>query len=401
MKRIMLFLLALAAALLLCAAALADTAQDVTASAQITVPQNGGTLGRMLDRDRSTALQAEKSREPVIEVSMQDGQVCSAVYIEFGNNIMPFTVQIDYNGEWVDLASWNQPYAQAYVQFEPLTQFRLRFDTGDKPLQLFIRELYLFGQGERDDSLVNIWESSVQKADLLVLAGHPGDELQWFGGLVPYYAVGKGYSVAVATMTMVNSCRRLEMLNAMHACGLHSYPDIGMFEDLKTTQASKAFSQWGGIEATDRYVVQLLRRYQPEVVVTHAIEGEDGHGVHMACARSLLRAVKKAADVNYDPASASMYGAWQVKKLYLHEGDSPIRISWSTPLESLAGKTAYQVAWEAYQKYETTTAGAMVGESAKHSPCLYTLAYTAVGEDKAGNDLFENIPESDLTTAQP
>ena len=137
------------------------------------------------------------------------------------------------------------------------------------------------------------------------------------------------------------------------------------------------------------------------MVVTHAIEGEDGHGVHMACARSLLRAVKKAADVNYDPASASMYGAWQVKKLYLHEGDSPIRISWSTPLESLAGKTAYQVAWEAYQKYETTTAGAMVGESAKHSPCLYTLAYTAVGEDKAGNDLFENIPESDLTTAQP
>ena len=96
-----------------------------------------------------------------------------------------------------------------------------------------------------------------------------------------------------------------------------------------------------------------------------------------------------------------MYGAWQVKKLYLHEGDSPIRISWSTPLESLVGKTAYQVAWEAYQKYETTTAGAMVGESAKHSPCLYTLAYTAVGEDKAGNDLFENIPESDLTTAQP
>ena len=261
----MLFLLALAVALLLCAAALADTAQDVTASAQITAPQNGGTLGRMLDRDRSTALQAEKSREPVIEVSMQDGQVCSAVYIEFGNNIMPFTVQIDYNGEWVDLASWNQPYAQAYVQFEPLTQFRLRFDTGDKPLQLFIRELYLFGQGERDDSLVNIWESSVQKADLLVLAGHPGDELQWFGGLVPYYAVGKGYSVAVATMTMVNSCRRLEMLNAMHACGLRSYPDIGMFEDLKTTQASKAFSQWGGIEATDRYVVQLLRRYQPEV----------------------------------------------------------------------------------------------------------------------------------------
>ena len=118
----MLFLLALAAALLLCAAALADTAQDVTASAQITVPQNGGTLGRMLDRDRSTALQAEKNREPVVEVSMQDGQVCSAVYIEFGNNIMPFTVQIDYNGEWVDLASWNQPYAQAYVQFEPLTQ---------------------------------------------------------------------------------------------------------------------------------------------------------------------------------------------------------------------------------------------------------------------------------------
>ena len=400
MKRLKILLPMTVLCLLLFLPALADTAQDVTQSAQITATQNNGTLERMLDRDLSTALQTEKSAEPVIEIEMQDGEVCSAVYIDFGNNIMPFTVQIPYNGEWVDLVSWNQSYAQAYLQFEPLTQFRLRFEPGEKPLQLFIRELYLFGQGERDDSIVNIWEDSVQKADLLVLAGHPGDELQWFGGLVPYYASEKNYSVAVATMTMVNSCHRLEMLNALYTCGLRTYPDIGQFEDLKTTQASKAFSQWGGIETTDRYVVQLLRRYQPEVVVTHAISGEDGHGVHMACARSLLRAVEKAADESYDTASASMYGTWQVKKLYFHEGDDPISISWDMPLSAFGGKTAYQVACDAYEKYETITSGNMIAQDDAHSPCLYTLVYTTVGEDITRNDLFENIPAEDLSTAQ-
>lgn len=400
MKKALVLLMLLLA--LCCGTALGDTAQDVTDQAQITIEKHGGTLNRMLDRDLSTALQSEKNREQVIDITMQEGAVCSALYIEFGNNIMPFTVQIEHNGEWVDLASWNQPYAQAYVQFEPLTQFRLRFDTGDKAIQLFIRELYLFGQGDMDESIVNVWDASVQKADLLVLAGHPGDELQWFGGMIPYYATAKGYSVAVATMTMVNSGRRLEMLNALYACGMRTYPDIGTLENIKTNLASKAFSNWGGIEATDRYVVQLLRRYQPEVVVTHAIKGENDNGVHMACARSLQRAVEKAADPAYDAESATMYGTWQVKKLYLHEGDDPIRLSWSVSLDELDAKTAYQTAWEAYEScYLSTNEGSMIAESAKHSPCLYTLVYTTVGEDVQRDDLFENIPEETLTIAQP
>ena len=43
-------------------------------------PQNGGTLGRMLDRDRSTALQAEKSRENPAEAGHRDALADAQVH---------------------------------------------------------------------------------------------------------------------------------------------------------------------------------------------------------------------------------------------------------------------------------------------------------------------------------
>ncbi|MBQ7454936.1 MAG: PIG-L family deacetylase [Clostridia bacterium] len=380
--------------------AAADTAREITSEASFGVPQIvSGTLRRMTDRNTETAMQVGQVKEPVVNITMK-GDPCAAVYIEFGNNIMPFTVQVKEGGGWVEIASWDEPYAQAYVEFPAQTQFRLRFETGGKYKNLYIREIYLFGEGERNDT-PQIWEPPCEKADLLLLVAHPDDELLWFGGLLPTYAGERGLNVQVCYLTCGNSCRRVELLNGLWHCGVRNYPDIGDFEDIKSYDASKLYPKWGGTGAVDLYVARLLRRYQPEVAVTQALDGEYGHAAHVVCARSMSRACELAADPEYDPESAALWGVWTGKKVYLHKGDSPtLTMDWRQPLSAFGGKTGFEVTEEAYllhmsqphDKNGKKSLYYITPEDDENSSFVYTLIYSTVGEDVLGGDMFENVP---------
>ena len=85
-------------ALMLCASfALADTARDVTLDAKFKVPHNNNTIRRLRDRNEQTAMQAGAQQNPTVTVTM-DKEECAAVYIEFGNSILPFEVQVKSGG---------------------------------------------------------------------------------------------------------------------------------------------------------------------------------------------------------------------------------------------------------------------------------------------------------------
>lgn len=396
MKKIALLLLVL---LLLSAPALAEEAREITKDASFTVTKlKRGTLKRMLDRNRETALQTDKQKSPTVTVQMKT-EGCGALYIEFGNNIMPFSVQAKDGDNWVDVASWNDEYAQAYVEFPLQTEFRLAFDPGGASKALYIREIYLFSEGERND-IPQIWEPPCEKADLLMLVGHPDDELLWFGGLLPTYAGERGMRVEVCYLTCANSCRRVELLNGLWHCGVRNYPDIGAFSDIKSYNAAKLYPQWGGTDKVDLYVARLLRRYQPEVVVTQALDGEYGHAAHVICARSMQRACALAADPDYDPDSIALYGVWEGKKVYVHKGEPPTTVmDWRAPLEAFGGKTSFEVAEEAYRLHASQPQPRngkkslyyVTPEDDKNSSFIYTLIWSAVGEDTVGGDLFENV----------
>lgn len=398
MKRLILSLLLL---LLLFAPrlALAEPAQEITGDAKFSVPYIvSGTLRRMLDRNSETALQTGKCKEPVVNVTMKTG-AAAAVYIEFGNNILPFTVQVKEGKEWADIAAWDEPYAQAYVEFAPQSEFRLRFETGNKYTALYLREIFLFSEGEMSE-IPHVWQPPCEKADLLLLVGHPDDELLWFGGLLPTYAGEKGLNVTVAYLTCGNSCRRDELLNGLWHCGVRNYPDIGDFPDIKSYSAVDLYPKWGGKDKVDLYVARLLRRYQPEVVVTQALDGEYGHAAHVICARSMSRACLLAADPAYDPQSAAEFGVWTGKKVYLHKGDSPTTVmDWRQPLDFFGGKTGFEVAEEAYllhmsqphDKNGKKSLYYITPEDDPNSSFIYTLIYSTVGDDVVGGDLFENV----------
>ena len=140
----------------------------------------------------------------------------------------------------------------------------------------------------------------------------------------------------------------------------------------------------------------MIKTYRPEVMVTHDVDGEYGHGAHRLCADAALRCV---------PAAAEGENAWQVKKLYLHlYKENQILMDWRQPLDAFDGKTALDVAKAAFKFHRSQQGGSATYKGKKYvfavedkgvfNNAKFGLAYTTVGTDVIGGDMFENIPSS-------
>ena len=242
-----------------------------------------------------------------------------------------------------------------------------------------------------------------EKADLLVISAHPDDELLYFGGTIATYAGERGLTVQVAYMAHGHGLTRIkEAMNGLATCGDTVSPVFLNFRDKYSEDLKTAEKQWGRDTATQA-VVELIRRFRPEVIVTHDLNGEYGHGAHRLTAAAALDAVTLAADPSYAPESAGRYGTWQAKKLYIHlYPENPITMDWRVPLSRFDGKTALEIAQKAYECHVSQLEyHHNVYDSGKYSSAEYGLAYTAVGPDALGGDFFENIPPEDLTDYVP
>ena len=222
----------------------------------------------------------------------------------------------------------------------------------------------------------------------------------------PYYAGEKGMNVVVAYMTCGTMERRSELLNGLWAMGVRTYPEIGNFWDKYTKKLNTCYDAWGK-SATNKYIVNLLRKYQPEVVVTHDVKGEYGHGAHLVCADAMQKCIPLAANPQKYTDSYKVYGAWEVKKLYLHMAkENAIEMDWDQPLSAFDGKTGYEMAVEGYSWHVSQhEAGQKNPETGKYEPFIvepresdyscyrFGLVHSTVGVDVEKNDFFENIPE--------
>lgn len=242
--------------------------------------------------------------------------------------------------------------------------------------------------------------AEMAKADLLVLSAHPDDELLFFGGTVPYYAGERRLAVQVAYLThTADDERGREAAAGLNVCKLSRAPVFLAFRDSYSESLDTAARQLGR-EAVTEALVTLLRRCRPEVVVTHDLGGEYGHGAHMLCAACMRDAVAAAADPAAYPASAAAYGVWQTAKLYLHlYAENPIVLDLRQPLDAFGGQTALDIAKEAFRCHLSQQGyGFAVSDEGRYSAAKFGLAFSTVGADTAGNDFFEHIPPSSLTS---
>lgn len=391
-------------------AAEASHADTATKTEGISNPQ------RLFDGSRSTYTTIPDGAS--VSVSRTDG--IAALYIEFDripqewNLTNPATnnaISCGQNGflhEFVDVASL----------FDGLPDtLTLTFPKGT-----VIADIYAFSAGELPD-WVQIWNPPCQQADLLLLSSHSDDEQLFFAGVLPYYAIERQLNVQVAYVVQhfeawgaPDHQRPHEQLDGLWAVGVRNYPIMSDFPDLysESKDRATAFSaaqkvyESAGVTYEDfvGYITECIRRFEPLVVVSHDLNGEYGHGTHVYAAAALTEAITLAADPAQFPDSAAAYGPWTVEKTYLHlYEENQITMDWDTPLESLGGKTPFEVTqegfachksqhWTWFYKWIYGTSEAPITKATQvrgYSPCRYGLYDTKVGPDVVGGDFFENV----------
>ena len=285
------------------------------------------------------------------------------------------------------------------------TSVTILFEQGSVKLY----ELYVYTDGNVPES-VQKWKAPADgQTDLVLFSAHGDDEQLFFAGVLPYYAGELGYQVQVVYLTdhRADTPERIhEMLNGLWAVGVSAYPVFGTSPDfiIKNDIAlTYAVYKARGYSREDllSFVVENLRRFKPLVAVTHDVNGEYGHGMHMVYADLLMEAVTTANDASFHPESAETFGLWDTPKTYLHlYKENPIVMDWDQPLANFDGMTAFEVtqqlgypchvsqfrdfAW--YHSYVKTAK-----EVTQYNPCYYGLFRSTVGEDVQKNDFFENL----------
>ena len=244
------------------------------------------------------------------------------------------------------------------------------------------------------------WEPTPEKLDYLVIATHPDDDVLFLGAIVPLYGATRGLSGTILyTATRGIRYRCDEALNGAWVMGLRNHPLFADFPNLlpkQQWQRGKDFS----VGNLTEYYVRILRRYKPEVVVTHDANGEYGHWQHINVSQAVRDAVSLAADASYDPASAKEYGLFQVKKLYLHlYPEQTVTLDVYRPLAAFGGQNVIDVATAAYAEHRSQVKvdHYRVSNDGFYRLSDFGLCFSAVGADTGTNDLFEHIDPCSLS----
>lgn len=374
--------------------AFAAEANDITEDCKFKVCSSGRKYTLMTDKKYTSYWESNKIKTPWIAITAPEGKPIAGLYVCFGNMPESWEIQTSDDGkDWFTAVPGDTRFLHAYVALpQPAQHVRLAV-TSEKKTALRINDLFVLSEGDLPD-WVQVWQPTEEKADILFLSTHPDDELIFFGGAIPTYAVEQQRKVVVAYFTRSNTTRSSELLNGLWHMGVRTYPVIGNFKDSFAKNLKAAYKTAGGKGKVNEWIVGLYRQYKPEVVVTQDTNGEYGHKQHMMIADAAQNCIALAANEDEFTASTIAYGTWQVKKLYLHlYPENQITFDWTVPLKSMNGATGIELAEEAYTLHKTqASSGMSVTETGtKYDNRVFGLAFTTVGEDVRKDDFLENI----------
>lgn len=331
-----------------------------------------------------------KDKKGWLEVHCEE-EIYGIYLMQFEKITVPLSYDLqipDGNGEWKTVAQGGQYLTHWHPLAEGVHEFRISATSRER---IRIAELRLYGKGEKPRE-VQDWQS-IEKCDLMLLTGHPDDEILWFAGLLPTYAGERNLRVQLAVMAPTGGERKLELLHAIWHCGVTAYPEFIGLVDKNGKTVEGQYQAWKGKNRVLGLVTEVIRKHQPEVMVTHGERGEYGHGAHRTACAAAKECVKLAAKKNRFPKTANKYGVWQVKKLYLHEyKKNIIPCDWTVPLKAFGGKTGFEVAEEAFAFHRSQVKRNWSFEAVgPHDNTLFGLFYTTVGPDTGTGDFMEHI----------
>ena len=391
--------------------AVSEEAENLTGGLTVKTVDKPGKTSCITDGKYTTFWESSKQKNPWVVLTSD--QPIYGLYLCFQKMPDTYVIQKQSGEDWITIAEGGTPhFNHVFFELDGVKKIRI-LSTMEKKNTMGFNEIYAFGKGEVPE-WVQRWEEPAEKADLLVLVAHPDDELLFTGGAIPVYNTEQGRRVEVAYLTYSNTTRRSEALNGLWAMGVRHYPVFGGFADnyANTGKVKDAYKNAGGKEKVLDWVTELYRRFRPEVVITHAENGEYGHPQHKMVADAAVECFDRAADPMKSPDSYQAYDVWQIKKLYLHqygEETEQTVTDWDLPLSAFDGKTGAQMAAEAFKLHASQQG---MGSKIKGKFVEFTveetgakmypydhfgLRCTMVGADEAKNDFLEHIDAADLT----
>lgn len=389
MKKTLLFCISLIVLLALVSFAAAEEAKEITEG--ITFEANGRNKDfDLMHDDVFKTYFPFKEKTGWLEIHSEE-PVYGVYVMLFEKFTAPLTYDVEVrgaDGEWEKIAEGGDFLVHWHPLEKGYHEIRLK---GTVTERIRISELRLYGKGDKPAS-VQEWRLA-GKCDMMLLTGHPDDELLWFAGLLPTYAGERGLRVQVAVMAPTGGMRKLELLHALWHCGVKDYPEFIGLIDKNGKSLDGQYTKWKGSKKVWGLVTGVIRKHQPEVLVTHGENGEYGHGAHRVACDSAKHCIKLAANSKDYPKSSEQYGTWQVKKLYLHEyKKNIIPCDWNVPLKAFGGKTGFEVAEEAFQFHRSQVKRDWAFErGGQHDNTLFGLYFTDVGPDSGTGDMMEHI----------
>ena len=374
------------------AAAGAETAPDITGLCKFNAGSGRKTFAKCKDRDYKTYWKTDNGKKCYVEVTVPAGQNASGVMVQWYEHPHAWGLQIkDEKGNWTDAGHTDGNYLAEYLPLpEGTTLFRVANAPGEKR-HFNMTELRIYGTGELPAE-VQQWQSSAGKADLMLLVAHSDDEVLWFGGALPRYAGEEGKACQVCMMVPSMPYRRLELLDSLWTCGVKNYPVWGSFKDAFSFTLTKQYKHWSKNRVYET-VTGWIRQFQPDVLLTHDLQGEYGHGAHRVCADAVMHCLESAADENKYSKSAKAYGTWNTPKCYIHLWkENPVDMDWRQPLDAFGGKTGFDVAEDAFRCHVSQQkTDYHVEDWGPWDNSLFGLYRSLVGPDQEKNDFFENL----------
>lgn len=342
---------------------------------------NGGAVWAVTDGSYSSSVYLYAG--DTVTVTVSEG--IQGIYLIWDEPVNEWTLEC--NGE--SSVQGSNGFLHDYIELDGATEFVINNDKAGNRLA----DIYCYGEGELPAD-VQIWEPMCEKADILLLSSHADDEILFFGSVLAQYAGQDELEVQVVYFSQYwtgAKIREHEKLDGIWHAGVRNYPFTAHFDDWYAGDFERAKTLFGYDNAV-KFAVEMIRRFKPQVIVGHDLNGEYGHGTHILTAHSLTDAVTLSNDAANYPESAEQYGVHEVKKLYLHlYGENKIKVPTRVPLDNMGGKTALEVAKESYLYHVSQQwCWYYVDDEYEYSCADFGLYYTTVGYD-TGNDMMENI----------
>lgn len=382
MKKLLLFT-ALVLTFVVCPAAKQVKAEEL--SPELTL-SNQGKSSDLTDTSHYTSVKFNQN--DTITIVSKDGSPIHGLYISWDSKPVSWTLSTD-NGE---LTCGNNGFLHEYVAMDtPSSSVTIHIPQNS----MRVDGIRIFGEGDLPHD-VQVWNPACERADIMVVSSHADDEILFFGGALTNYAYLYDADIQVVYMCEFRSTnqdvREHEKLDGLWEAGIRFYPTCGNFPDKYSDNVTRAKQQYS-YDNMVSFLVEQIRKSQPQVLVTHDYRGEYGHGFHILTCNALMDAVELAADATKYPDSAGLYNTWNTPKTYLHIFPfHTIKLDLHIPIEEdYAGRTALDILKAAYKKHVSQQKWSFrVADDYAHSCADYGLYRTLVGPDTT-NDLLCNL----------